>query len=850
MRSVEIEGLEQRAEWIRALARELAGSDHEAEDLAQDAWVIALTHGDIRAESWPGWVASVLRNLARMRWRGARRRDERERSAARPESQPPASDPVEQLDAHEAVVRAVRALDEPYRETVLLRYFTGLPPRAIASRLGIPVDTVDTRLRRALAKLRHRLDENHRGDRGAWLSLFAPLLGPRDLAVAGALAMNATLKVAAAIAVALALIWFVGDRAPEAARVEATLPSSARDEIAPPREVAEAALSARVEAETSRDGAAAPPPTKFAVNPKVTPIRIGGVVVDAAGQPLAGIRVTARAMKGPEAGVAVETSTDSAGEFELSISDWGVELDVVTPNWIVAMRPRISAANGASHVFVLAPQRQLAGIVVDGAGAPLANVELRCTLPRDLRTSIDRVLDLSMQESWTTRSDEAGAFAFAAAPDLAHCELLAAVPGFDEARVELDLGQRLDLRVVLARHAESARHLVGRVLDVRGQPVSGAFVAIEIPNGPREEHDEAARTNGLGEFDIELRRTPETARKLFAVATGSMPAEIQSRWDSTQMREVWPQPLELVLDRPALTIAGSVVRDDGEPARGAVVVNLDTTRFASVPWSQSPEGETFWASLDLEALVAGPKTRETWTDKSGRFELPGLLAKSYRLRVHDPATLEYVITDPIAAGSRGVEVRLPKADVIARIAGRVVDSAGAPVVDARVALARSAPAPSGIAEFGRGIQLATKAIATDDQGRFEFRDVSRLVDELRVHIDGRATMAVLPLSDVEDLERVEFVVQRVCHFKLDLTGSALHPKAFSILDAAGVALQISESRGKAVSSDTVHELDGQATATLSVADTATTLVLFGEHHDELVRMDVRLTPSELTVLRP
>ena len=52
----------------------------------------------------------------------------------------------------------VMILDEPVRTVVLLRYWEGLPPRRIAARLEIPVETVRTRLKRGLHKLRVRLD--------------------------------------------------------------------------------------------------------------------------------------------------------------------------------------------------------------------------------------------------------------------------------------------------------------------------------------------------------------------------------------------------------------------------------------------------------------------------------------------------------------------------------------------------------------------------------------------------------------------------------------------------------------------------------------------------------------------
>src|SRR4029077_6361026 len=75
------------------------------------------------------------------------------------------------------VVGAVLALDEPYRAVVLLRFFEHLPPRAVARRLQVPVETARTRLKRALAQLRARLDRHSRGDRAAWCALLLPYAG-------------------------------------------------------------------------------------------------------------------------------------------------------------------------------------------------------------------------------------------------------------------------------------------------------------------------------------------------------------------------------------------------------------------------------------------------------------------------------------------------------------------------------------------------------------------------------------------------------------------------------------------------------------------------------------------------
>lgn len=57
-----------------------------------------------------------------------------------------------------AVREALRRLEEPYRETVALRYFAGLTVPEIAEACNRPQGTVKTHLHRGLLRLRERLD--------------------------------------------------------------------------------------------------------------------------------------------------------------------------------------------------------------------------------------------------------------------------------------------------------------------------------------------------------------------------------------------------------------------------------------------------------------------------------------------------------------------------------------------------------------------------------------------------------------------------------------------------------------------------------------------------------------------
>ena len=168
-----LETLLAEREWVGALARVLAGDGPDADDLEQEAWVAALRSPPERPGPVRGWFATVMRRRRLDAGRAAARRLARETAAARPEALPSAADAVARAETLRRVVEAVLSLEEPGRSTVLLRYFDGLPPREIAARTGVPVETVHSRLRRALDVLRERLGGEGEGRRALLLVLPA-----------------------------------------------------------------------------------------------------------------------------------------------------------------------------------------------------------------------------------------------------------------------------------------------------------------------------------------------------------------------------------------------------------------------------------------------------------------------------------------------------------------------------------------------------------------------------------------------------------------------------------------------------------------------------------------------------
>jgi len=90
------------------------------------------------------------------------------------------------------------------------RFLEELPPREVARRMGVKVETVRTRTKRALARLREGLDGEY-GERKPWSLALSPLALPRRAAgpLLGALVVDTKVKLlaAAALCALVAVTW-------------------------------------------------------------------------------------------------------------------------------------------------------------------------------------------------------------------------------------------------------------------------------------------------------------------------------------------------------------------------------------------------------------------------------------------------------------------------------------------------------------------------------------------------------------------------------------------------------------------------------------------------------------------
>jgi len=206
---------------------------------------------------------------------------------------------VELVDSQRALAAAVLELEEPYRSTIFLRFYSELQPKDIAEQFDLPASTVRVRLKRGLEQLREKLEA--RQEEGQhWSLMLLPLVLPsrgelqaaaeeatRPFAAgplsSGLLKGGLALGLVAAAAVVTMLLDFTD---PE----PVTAVSARQEDVTP---VAEQ-TPAQPTAETQREQvASATPPPAEAETLAAEDCCLIGQVLDADGAPVADARVEA-----------------------------------------------------------------------------------------------------------------------------------------------------------------------------------------------------------------------------------------------------------------------------------------------------------------------------------------------------------------------------------------------------------------------------------------------------------------------------------------------------------------------------------------------------------------------------
>jgi RNA polymerase sigma factor (sigma-70 family) len=198
-------------EGLRRLARTLVRPDL-ADDVVQETLIAGLRERSGAVRNVGGWLRGVLRRKASEARRAQRRRAAHEAAVKRGGALMDAVDVAAQMEVHERLLAAVRGLEAPYRAAVWIHYVEGRSDSDLARHLDVPVETIRTRVKRGVERLREELDRRSGGDRTHWMAALAPFAGvePAAAAVTTAAVPAAAATVASTPAVASPALVAVG----------------------------------------------------------------------------------------------------------------------------------------------------------------------------------------------------------------------------------------------------------------------------------------------------------------------------------------------------------------------------------------------------------------------------------------------------------------------------------------------------------------------------------------------------------------------------------------------------------------------------------------------------------------
>ena len=253
---IDHDDLTEHLDGVRRLVRSMVRDESEADDVVQETMVVALENRTRVRGGLFGWLAGVARNLARRRARSEGRRSRYEGDAPPRALAPSTADVVARAAEQRRILDVVLGMEEPYRSVLLLRFIEDLPPRKVAARLDVPVETVRTQTKRGVARLRDRLGVMHDGNQAelrAALALAAtePLGAAHARAVA--LARASGLVVLLGVGV-LVLVFAMGDNETTETPMRSIVADGPEADTIPPRVVSDSPDG------TQDVGAGVPPP--------------------------------------------------------------------------------------------------------------------------------------------------------------------------------------------------------------------------------------------------------------------------------------------------------------------------------------------------------------------------------------------------------------------------------------------------------------------------------------------------------------------------------------------------------------------------------------------------------------
>lgn len=288
---------------------------------------------------------------------------------------------------------------------------------------------------------------------------------------------------------------------------------------------------------------------------------VAGVVVDAAGAPVAGARVAVAPvlledlLKGSKEPTSAQA--DAKGRFVISGLEPGRVQVLAAARGVGVVREPLRLEPGEVRgglTLTLVGPRRLDGVVRDEAGRPVTGAEVSVQPPSSDEALRDLLPDLLRgdfsffvaMEAAQARTDPDGRFTLSLVPSQARHELLAQAEGFETERRPLPEAGPVDLRLARVRKKGGVS---GRVLDERGAPVTAFSI------------NRKAVFADDGRFQV-----PRTGAAIRVEADGFAAQPVDCHGPEGQDVDVGDVTLA-----PAAALAVEVRADDGAPLDGAFV---------------------------------------------------------------------------------------------------------------------------------------------------------------------------------------------------------------------------------------------------------------------------------------